>query len=171
MGNGCLWPFFPDFVQAQCNRRISSPRTLINIEDRKLHRPIRWPGILQQMIDIALNLFHLGAQLYARLCIQLQQDRAELARCAFKFLRRGSANRIAADSPRLPVQEFESAFCTVALRMSRMRPRVRAFICRRWRKNRCACSSALENLREGMRTKSQKHLYCRCRSSIDVRNA
>ena len=34
--------------------------------------PLRWPGILQQMIDIASDLFHLGQQLGAGFLLQFQ---------------------------------------------------------------------------------------------------
>ena len=50
-----------------------------NIEDSKLLLQLWWAGILQQMIDIAFDLLQFGAQLVARLFIQIQQDHAELA--------------------------------------------------------------------------------------------
>ena len=50
-----------------------------SIEDCKLYLRLRWPGILQQMIDIAFDLFQLRAQPAAGLFVKIQQDHAELA--------------------------------------------------------------------------------------------
>jgi hypothetical protein len=72
-----LRSYLPGFMQAQCNRKMPFPFR------RKAHSPIplaarwralclRWPGILQQMIDIALDLFHLGQQLDAGFLLQFQ---------------------------------------------------------------------------------------------------
>jgi hypothetical protein len=39
---------------------------------------LRWPGILQQMINVALELFHLGQEFGLRSVLHLQQEHGEL---------------------------------------------------------------------------------------------
>lgn len=75
---------FQHAIRASARRRLTAsapfrPRATNQFESlSKLHLTLWRPGILRQMIDIALDLFQLRAQLVARLLVQLQQDHAEL---------------------------------------------------------------------------------------------
>ncbi len=74
-GKECLRLYLPGFIQAQCNRKNAIPpqgHSQIPLAARWRAILLRGPGILQQMIDIAFDLFHLGQQFGAGVLLQFQ---------------------------------------------------------------------------------------------------
>src|SRR5260370_36478226 len=64
------WLHFRHSVTKKCH---SAAKLLADSASGLLvSHPLRWPGILQQMIDIASDLFHLGQQLGAGFLLQFQ---------------------------------------------------------------------------------------------------
>ena len=72
LGSGVVQPQRRFSATWQRRAWICRHRTLTNIASRKPRLLLWWPGILQQMIDIAFDLFQLRAQPAARLFIQIQ---------------------------------------------------------------------------------------------------